>query len=128
MAARSLATRWLVVGLVIVAFALALAVVAGCGTSDKWVGTWVNDNNGQKTALEIEKKNDTTYTVHDPDGKNAFDATLSGNTLTGTLTITSAGGQSVKGDVTITLNGDTMKFSIASDSLKQPITMDLTKQ
>ena len=124
MHARFLATRWLVVGLVIVAFAL--GGVAGCGSSDKWAGTWVVVGD-EGTGFEIDKKDATTYNVHDPDGSNAFDATLSGNTLTGRLD-TTANGQPVTGDVTITMNGDKLSLKIVVDGVKKPILMELKKK
>jgi hypothetical protein len=109
MQARSYATRWLVVALVIVAFALVL--VAGCGNSDPWVGTWVKVDD-ENTGLEIEKKSDTVYNVHDPDGKNAFDATLSGDTLTGTMTVPVEGKDPVTTNITLTRNGEKMTFAL----------------
>jgi hypothetical protein len=127
-AARTHATRWLTVGVILFALALSLALAAGCGTNDKWVGTWVKVDDSN-TGLEIEKKNDTTYNVHDPDGSNAFDATLEGNTLSGTTT-TDAGGKPITVDVTLTIgdSGDTMKFSMMTAGLDQPMTWDLKKK
>lgn len=128
MAARSRATLWLAVGVILLALALALALAAGCGSSDKWVGTWARVDS-ENTQLVIEKKNDTTYNVHDPDGKNAFDATLSGDTLSGTTT-TDVGGKPTDVDVTLTIGstGDTMKLSMMTAGLDKPLTWDLKKK
>ena len=119
--------------LVTIAVALCLWSLPACGNgaggspaADKWVGTWVVVND-EGTGFEIEKKNATTYNVHDPDGSNAFDATLSGNTLTGKLITTSPDGKPVKADVTIALNGDKLDLRIVVDGVKKPILMELKK-
>lgn len=123
MHARSYSTRWLVVGLVIIGFALVL--VAGCGNSDPWEGTWVKVDD-DKTGLEIEKKSDTVYNVHDPDGSNAFDATLSGDTLTGKVTLPVEGSDPIQADVTLTRNGDKMTFALKAAG--QNMSWDLEKK
>ena len=89
MASRSSGSRWSLVALVVVV--LALSVAAGCGESDEWAGTWVQTTD-RSTGLEIEKRDDGKYDVHDPDGSNAFVATVqSDGTLTGTVTIEGTG-------------------------------------
>ena len=124
MHARFFATRWLVVGVVLVAFAL--VAVAGCGSSDKWEGTWLVVGN-EGTGFKIEKKDATTYNVHDPDGSNAFDATLSGDTLTGKLD-TTANGKPIKADVTLVLTGDQLKLTMAIKGVEKPVVMELKKK
>jgi len=120
--------------LVTVAVVLCLWSLPACGdgaggspAADKWAGTWVVVND-EGTGFEIEKKGATTYNVHDPDGSNAFEATLSGKTLTGKLITTSPDGKPVKADVTITLNGDKLDLKIVVAGVKKPILMELKKK
>ena len=120
--------------LVTIAVVLCLWSLPACGngaggsaTADKWAGAWVVVND-EGTGFEIEKKDATTYNVHDPDDSNAFDATLSGNTLSGKLITTSSDGRPVKFDVTIALNGDNLDLKIVVDGVKKPILMELKKK
>jgi hypothetical protein len=88
---------------VVVGVALVAAALTACGNSDKWVGTWVDksDNSG----IEIVSKGGTVYDVHDPDGSNAFEATLrSDGALHGTLKFTTDAGSKVSLKVTLTYN------------------------
>lgn len=125
MAARVFATRW--VG-VLVVLAVALLLVAACGSSDKWEGTWVQVDDTE-TGLEISKVDDSTYKVADPDGSNEFTTTVSsdGNSLTGTLNMAGEGEKAAMADVTMTMKDDThISFVVTAGG--QTITYELQKK
>ena len=99
---------------VLLGVTLALAVlVAACGSSDKWVGTWV-DVKDPKTGFVIESPANGAYKIHDPDGSNAFTATLgSDGALHGQLDLTAQGAPGKKADMTVTMKGDHLFVDMA---------------
>jgi hypothetical protein len=124
MAARVFATRW--VG-VLVVLTVGLLLVAACGSSDKWEGTWVQVDD-TKTGLEITKVDDSTYKVADPDGSNEFTtkASSDGNSLTGSINMAGEGEKAVTADVTMTMKDDThITFVVTAGG--QNITYELQK-
>lgn len=107
MTVRTGVVRWAALVLVVATCLAAVAVIAGCGSSDKWEGTWVQVDDTD-TGLVIEKSGDTTYKISDPDGSNEFTATASddGNTLSGTMDLSEDGQTSVRATATLTMTGD----------------------
>ena len=127
MASRTSGSRWALAAFVVVV--LTLSVAAGCGESDEWAGTWVQTTD-RSTGLEIEKRDDGKYDVHDPDGSNAFVATLqSDGTLTGTVTIKGAEGAApVTADVKMERRNNGILFVSMKTGGQTFAQFDLTRQ
>jgi hypothetical protein len=115
---HKLGSAALVVALVTVLI-VGVALLAGCGSSDKWAGTWVQVDD-TKTGLVIESKGGDKYNVHDPDGKNAFDATVQADgTLKGTVNFAAAGAAPINAEFTFTqLDSGNLKVTIAAGDQK----------
>jgi hypothetical protein len=100
--------------------AIVATVVAACGSSDQFAGTWV-DAASPDQAMIIEKNGDGSYTVKDPDGKNSWKGTASGDTLSGNLDYDAGGAKPVTVDVSVVVNGDTGKFTMAYNGKSQSL-------
>jgi len=112
---------------IVLLIALAIAIAAAlsaCGTSDKWVGTWV-DVKDAKSGFVVKAGSNGSYNVADPDGTHAFVATLgSDGALHGQYDLTSQGLPGKKADITLTAmskghlgftmayNGQTVKYEL----------------
>ena len=120
MTRRAHAARWLTA--VVFVAVLALALAAACGSSDKWVGTWKDKDD---SALVIEKSG-SGYKLSDPDGSDAFTATVgSDGALHGKFDMSQDPKNPMMADVVLTLKGDTIDFEVSAGG--KTINYELTK-
>ena len=106
--------------LLLLVLALGLTLLAACGgPSDTFAGTWVEPSD-TSTQMVIDKNDDGSYTIKDPDGSNAWTAAPSGNTLKGTVAYTPKGASKpVDVAVAVTITGETGKFVVSVNGASQ---------